>query len=151
MPGERLVVDASIVVKWVIPEEYSEHAVLLRDDHLDGRVEAHAPDLLLLEAASALRKYVLRGLLEPGKALRALQLLSEAGIGLEPVDGELALEALRLSLQLGITPYDAAYIALARRLQAPLYTADDRLASNPAVASLGIVRHIREYGAAPGR
>ncbi len=149
MAGERLVVDASVVVKWVIPEEYTEQAVLLRDDHLDGRVEAHAPDLLLLEAASALRKYVLRGILDARRALRALQLLAEAGVSLRPVDGELALEALRLSLQLGVTPYDAAYIALARRLRAPLYTADDRLVSNPAVASLGIVRHIREYRVAP--
>ena len=103
MQGERLVVDASVVVKLVIPEEYTEHALLLRDDHLDGRVEAHAPDLLLLEAASALRMYALRGLIDAHKALRALQLLAEAGINLNPVDGELALEALRLSLQLGIS------------------------------------------------
>jgi predicted nucleic acid-binding protein len=126
-----VVADASVLVKWVIPEDYSDHAVMLRDDHLEGRVRVHAPDLALLEAASALRKHVLRGTIAGEQAMKALRLLGEAELVLEPTWPELALETLELSLELDVTPYDAAYLALAKRLDAPFYTADERLLSAP--------------------
>ncbi len=148
MRGKPVVVDASVVVKWLVPEDYSGEASRLRDDHLEGRVEAHAPDLLLLEAASALRKYAVRGLISEGDAIEALGLIGEAELRLHRVDRQLALEALKLSLELGVTVYDAVYIALALRLSAPMYTADEALLGNKRVASLGLVAHVKDY---PGR
>ncbi|MEM2425048.1 MAG: type II toxin-antitoxin system VapC family toxin [Candidatus Bathyarchaeia archaeon] len=60
--SDKVVADASVIIKWVIPEDYAEYALKLRDDFLDGNVDVHAPNIILLEAASALRKYCLRGL-----------------------------------------------------------------------------------------
>ena len=145
MPGKRVVADASVVVKWVIPERYSDEASRLRDDHLSGNVVVHAPDLVLLEVASALRKYAAKGLISRDQAEEALLLVSSAEIRLEHIDSELARRALELSLDLGVTVYDAAYIATALRLTAPLYTSDEELLSNSKVRGLGIVRHIRDY------
>jgi predicted nucleic acid-binding protein len=45
--GERLVVDASVAVKWVVPEADSERAELLLDHGLI------APDLLLPNAPTS--------------------------------------------------------------------------------------------------
>ncbi len=145
MRPRLVVVDASVAVKWVIPEDYSGEALALLRDHLEGRVEAHAPALMLLEAASALRRYVVRGVLSPGQALEALQLIAESEPVLEEVDKTLSEEALRMSLDLGVTVYDAAYLALASRLGASFYTADEKLLSNPKVRELGIARHIAGY------
>jgi predicted nucleic acid-binding protein len=140
----KVVVDASVAVKWVIPEDYSEEALMLLRDHLEGRVEAYAPGMMLVEAASALRRYVLRGILGGDKALQALGLIRKAGVSLVG-DGDLAGEALRLSLELGVTVYDAAYLALAARLGAVFYTADEKLLSNPAVEATGLAKHIHSY------
>ena len=147
MRGRRVVADASVVVKWVIPERYSDEASRLRDDHLSGDIVVHAPDLILLEVASALRKYATRGLIGRDQAEEALLLISSAEISLERIDSELAHRALKLSLDLGVTIYDAAYIATALRLSAPLYTSDEKLLSNSKVRELGIVHHVRDYTA----
>ena len=145
MRGKPVVVDASVVVKWLVSEDYSREASKLRDDHLEGRVEANAPDLLLLETASAFRKYAARGLISEGDALEALSLIGETELRLHSIDRQLALEALRLSLELGVTVYDAAYIALALKLKAPMYTADEALLANKQVTSLGLVTHVKDY------
>ena len=79
--------------------------------------------------------------------MKALKLLGEAELILEPVGPKLALTALELSLELGVTPYDAAYLALARRLSAPFYTADEKLLSNKMVQDLRVAMHIRDYPA----
>ena len=46
--GERLVVDASVAIKWVVPEAGSERAITLLDHGLV------APDLLFSECANIL-------------------------------------------------------------------------------------------------
>ena len=145
MQGRRVVADASVVVKWVMPETYSDEASRLRDDHLSGDVVVHAPDLVLLEVASALRKYVTRGLISEDQAKEAFHLVSDTEIRLEQIDPELACSALKLSFDLGITIYDAVYIATALKLSAPLYTSDEKLLSNSKIKGLGIVHHIRYY------
>jgi predicted nucleic acid-binding protein len=53
----RLVVDASVAVKWLIPEEYSHLALKLLKDFAERAVELHAQLLLKYEAYNALRTY----------------------------------------------------------------------------------------------
>ncbi len=124
-----VVADASVVLKWFIEEDYSGHARLLRDDHLYGRVTVHAPNILMVEVANALRKYVARGLLTREQAMRGVRALYEAGIRLEEVSPELLLEALGYSIDNNVTVYDALYVVLARRLGTKAYTADEKLLS----------------------
>ncbi len=145
MGAEKLVVDASVLVKWVVPEEYSDDARRIRDDFLEGRVLIHVPCIALLEASSALRKYVVRGFTDDGTATEALRLLVDSGIRIEPLGVEDPLSALSLSLDAGITVYDAYYVSLARKLDAPLVTADEKLLQNKKVRKLVRVLHITEY------
>jgi predicted nucleic acid-binding protein len=49
---ERVVVDASVVVKWFIPEQGHANARELLLAARDRRVDLHAPDLLLAEVAN---------------------------------------------------------------------------------------------------
>ncbi|MEZ0320214.1 MAG: type II toxin-antitoxin system VapC family toxin, partial [Pyrobaculum sp.] len=124
----KVVVDASVVVKWALPEPYAQEARRLRNDHLTGRVTALAPPCLWLEVASALRKYAVRGLLPTEKAIKAAELLHQTGVEIEEVD---PAQVLAAALKHGFTVYDAAYIHLAEKHNTLLYTADEKLLKHP--------------------
>lgn len=142
---DKVVADASVIVKWIMPEDYTEDALRLRDDFLNGEVDIHAPSILLLEAASALRKYYLRGFIDRDMTEKALELIASSEIRLHEIDFDMALKSLKMSLDYNVTIYDAAYIMLASSLGAIMYTADDRLLTNQKMLELKIVKHIKEY------
>lgn len=116
------VVDASVVVKWFVPEIHSEAAQrLLTLPH-----EYLAPDLLFAETANTIWKKIRRGELEAAEGQR---LVTDVGrIAVETVSCRaLAEDAHALANATGRSVYDALYVALAIRLDTRLITADDRL------------------------
>lgn len=123
------VVDASVVIKWVYSEELPQQAVAVRKRYLFV-----APDLIVAEWSNILGKKVRRGELTKEEALIATATLHRAGLELVP-SAELALGALRLSLQLDHPAYDCFYLELSRLRDIPMVTADDRLARKLASAT----------------
>lgn len=117
------VVDASVAVKWVVPEGLSDNA----DRILASEEELLAPDLLLVEAANALWKKVRRHELSPGEADRALGVILSSGLVIRPTR-PLLTRALVMAVRLQHPVYDCVYLALAERERAALVTADERLA-----------------------
>ncbi|MGH7309507.1 MAG: type II toxin-antitoxin system VapC family toxin [Candidatus Rokuibacteriota bacterium] len=88
----------------------------------------HAPHLLDVEIAQVLRRYARAGELDPARGRQALDDLADLPLFRYPHD----LFLLRIwELRSNVTAYDAAYIALAEALAAPLVTRDKRLASAP--------------------
>ncbi|CAN5396007.1 type II toxin-antitoxin system VapC family toxin [soil metagenome] len=116
-----VVVDASVVVKWFLPEADSKNAERL----LASDKELHAPDLLRLEVANAFWKHVLQKTID-----RTLWELArpklERSIGQWHESGPLLTEAGRLACDAAHPIYDFVYLALAQRLGAPFVTADRR-------------------------
>lgn len=139
-----VVVDANVIVKWFVPEEYSEFAEAILDDHLDGRIIVTAPSYALLEVMNALRKYVVRGIMRPTDVLESLDILAEIKVCFRDVDGGLLKKAVEYAFAKGVTVYDAYYIVLAKSIDAPFYTADDKLLRQLS-GSESIVKHVREY------
>ena len=116
------VVDASVVVKWFVPEVHSDASRrLLVLPH-----EYVAPDLLFAEAANAIWKKIRREELTPEEGQ---QLVADIGqIAVEAVSCRaLAEDAHALANATGRTVYDSMYVALAVRLHTRSITADDRL------------------------
>jgi predicted nucleic acid-binding protein len=119
-----IVVDASAVLEVLL----RTRAAGRLEARLFGRVSLHAPHLLDVEVAQVLRRYAARGELTAARGVEALADLAAFPLTRYPHDLLLArIWALRENL----TAYDAAYVALAEALRAPLVTRDERLASAP--------------------
>ena len=88
----------------------------------------HAPHLLDVEVANALRRIVREGAAPASRGRAALDVLAALGIRRHPHG---ALLARVWELHDNLTAYDAAYVALAEGLAAPLLTTDARLARAP--------------------
>lgn len=124
----RFVLDASVAVRWIVPEEGSEEAEAL----LRQPIGWLAPRLLLTETAGALRRKVIGGQLRPEQAPEALDVLMGAvadGTIRLAAEEQFIAAALMLALTLQHKLPDCVYLALAERTGAGLATADRRLAA----------------------
>jgi predicted nucleic acid-binding protein len=86
----------------------------------------HAPHLLDVEVAQVLRRYALAGELDTARGLQALEDLADLPLTRYPHD--LFLPRI-WELRRNLTAYDAAYVALAEALAAPLVTRDAAMAA----------------------
>ena len=114
-----LVVDASVVAKWYLPEGDVGAARQLWG--VDRKF--HVPDLLFAEIANVLWKRASRRELTEAQALVILKRLREAPLKVRPT-ATLAERAVSLAMAHGITAYDACYLALALQEELRCYTAD---------------------------
>lgn len=137
----KWVVDASVAAKWLAPETESSIAAALLDDELA------APDLIFAEVGNILWKKQLRGEMEAATVHLAVRWLLQVPMAVHDAAGLLP-DALALALQLQHPAYDCFYLALARRIGAPLLTADRRLhARCLAAGPAGIGAEVRVLGA----
>jgi len=141
MIGRGLVVDASVAVKWHLPdEEYLEEASALLIGFRAGRLELTAPAFIRYELAQALERARRGRRVVPAEATTALASFLSFGIHV-PVDSdEIVASAQRISQQTGISAYDATYVAHAEALGFDLVTADDKLARSAARDRVSILR-----------
>ena len=117
-----LVVDASAVVEYLFRTKLGREV----EPTLTSReTELQVPALCDVEVSSALRRGMLSGALAESRAEEAL--LDYLDLPLTR-HGHQALLPRILALRANFTAYDASYVALAERLEAPILTADRRLA-----------------------
>jgi predicted nucleic acid-binding protein len=121
-----IVVDAAVVVQWLLSEEPSQLPTGLGAD-----VELAAPHLIDAEVAHAIRRHLLTGLISLDRARIALQDLMIAPIERYPHTN---LLPRAFSLRDNATIYDALYIALAEALDACLLTRDKALMKVPGLS-----------------
>ncbi len=121
-----VVVDASLVVMWVMPEPHSEEALKQAENWSDTGARLVAPFLLMSEITNALYKRILRGEIDLLTAQNALQTVLAFGIELREQPG-MSSRAITLAQQLRqSTTYDCHYLALAEQLDCELWTGDQR-------------------------
>ena len=120
----RATIDASVAVKWLVPEDAHNQARLL----LGPGIERHAPGLLLAEVANAIwKKARPSGEIESGRPFVAGVSKLPGVILLHPIE-TLLKDAMETGLLIGHPIYDCLYIACARRTGSVLVTADQGLA-----------------------
>ncbi len=132
-----LVVDASVVLKWFVPEIHSEAARrLLQGDH-----QYFAPDLLFAEIANAIWKKAVRGELSLSDGKKLVSDIETVAVETVPCRA-LAADAYALAIATKRSAHDAMYLALAVRLQTQMVTADEKLARALAGSPIA-ARHIQ--------
>jgi len=136
---EKIVIDASVAVKWYNVETDTEKALRLRTAYAAGRVDIAAPYLITYEIANSLRYNPDFGEMDVASAMKDLL---DMQIDLRLLDPEQIEKSLELAYRHGITLYDSAYLALAETGGMTLYTADDRLLTK---VPASLVKHLRDY------
>jgi predicted nucleic acid-binding protein len=120
-----IVVDASVLVEALLHTPSSE-AVKARI--FDVREVLHAPHVIDLEIGQVFRRFVAAGDMAPERGRLALADLAAMPM-IRHAHGLLMSRVWELRGNL--SAYDAAYVALAEALAAPLVTRDRRLAAAP--------------------
>lgn len=119
-----IVLDTSAVVEWLLGLPLADEVA----DRIMAADSLHAPALLDVEVAQVVRRYTASGEISERTAEQALNALADLDAVRymhEP------LLPLIWKLRSNLTAYDAAFVALAAVLDAPLLTLDARLARAP--------------------
>jgi predicted nucleic acid-binding protein len=143
----RVVPDASVAVKWLVPEAGSAAALELLESAVSGAARLVVPDLWWAEVANTLWKKTRRappGRLTQERAARTLERFLTLPVATR-MHTDLLPRAFVLAVRSGITVYDAMYVALAESEDAVLITADGGLAravgDGAGVARLEVLAH----------
>jgi predicted nucleic acid-binding protein len=123
----RLVINASVVVKWLLPDEplVPEARRLLQEFQEGQWQEFIVPEFCLREVANALWVACQRQRITQEEVWAGWSALAQMNLTVLP---DPPLDAvLEFALHYGVPVYDSIYLVLAQDEQCPLLTADERL------------------------
>ena len=133
MTAARAVLDANVFVRSAVQRSTDARRWLdaVEADELDG----HVPELVYAEVGNSLLKYVRAEKMTAGDAVAALETVVALPLRAHRI-GKLAPGALALAAETGLSAYDCCYAVLSESMNAPLVTADRRLAAAVRAAEL---------------
>ncbi|MBA3426254.1 MAG: type II toxin-antitoxin system VapC family toxin [Rubrobacteraceae bacterium] len=123
-----IVLDASAAVAVLL--NLGPYAPRIRERMESEGDDLHAPQLFEVEVINVLRRYALIREFSRRRSAELLEDLTTMRITRYP---HTALLSRMWELRHNLTAYDAAYVALAETLEAPLVTTDARLAQAPGI------------------
>jgi predicted nucleic acid-binding protein len=142
-----LVIDASVAVKWVSPDEVAaDRAARMLADYQRGTVSFLAPSLWGYEVASGVNKAVARGDLVEAEGREVIEAILSLDMSLEPLPPP--KRAYTLARKYRRSVYDSLYLDLAERRRCEFWTGDRKL-YNAVKTQLPFVRWIGDYGKQP--
>jgi predicted nucleic acid-binding protein len=119
-------VDASLVIKWLVPEEGSEEALQLFRAWKKKETPLLAPSLIDYEVGTALRQKIVRGLLQSDDLFPIIDLYQRLGLHLHHLEGFVSKAVAVAATLHQPTIYDVSYLLLAKEQGAEFVTADER-------------------------
>jgi predicted nucleic acid-binding protein len=140
-----MILDASVAAKWFLRgEEYEPESLMLRLDYEEGKIELHAPSLILYEVCNSIRK---RGDIPRETAAKLAEAASKYMSNLVVLPSpETFRKVVSNSRLWDLTVYDSSYATMAQELKRPLITADRDLRKQLANVSVPVV-FIADYEA----
>lgn len=124
-----LVLDCSILMAWVAPDEASDYTEKVRDAMTRHNVPVIVPPLFYLEVVNVLEVMQRRKRMDEQQVNRAVQLLGRLPVTVDS-EGMLlstVLAVRELMKKYALTAYDAAYLELGLRRKLRLSTLDKAL------------------------
>lgn len=118
-----VVVDTSIVYKWIREEDARQLSVEVLWRYLSGKEEVIAPDILLYELANILSSKTEL----PFKDIKeAWNLFTDFNIPIFTPTADFIQKCLQFSKKYKVSIYDASYAVLAKEKKCSLVTADEK-------------------------
>ena len=140
-------VDASVAVKWLASEPFSDEAAAL----LKSGATLVAPELMFAEVVNALWTMRRRGDITAEDLGEAVDALKAAPVAIPFSMAQLAAAAAQLAIDIGHPAYDCFYLALAIQTGYPVVTADirfhDKVRAHPYLSDR--IRHIAQLAPTP--
>lgn len=133
---KKAVIDASVAVKWFVPEIHSVAAARI----LDPQIALYAPDLIGPEFGNILWKKVRREEIGREEADEIMNAFAKLPFEIRP-SSILLSAAFELAIELDRTVYDSLYLALAVVEECALITADSKFYS--ALAASPLAGHVK--------
>ena len=121
---KRIVVDASVITRWYLNEEWSDLALKLRADYEQSKLILIAPFLIYYEIGNALRY---SSDLTQQDVANSLKSIIKIQIKLIYLDEKLLEKTTEIAFLNNISIYDSNYCAIAEILNCKFVTGDDRL------------------------
>ncbi len=132
------VLDCSVTMAWVFPDEASERTDALRESLLTD--SAIVPVLWSVEVANVLLVAARRGRITEADWPHIRGSLDALPIDVDTASTSAVLDrALPVASEHGLSVYDALYLELALRFNAPLATLDKKLAAAAAAAGVEVL------------
>lgn len=122
----KLVIDASVLIKFYVPEILSDRAQEVMSWVADGELMLLAPDLLYPETGNILWKKQRLHELTPDEVEEIVDAITSLPIKIE-YSRQIMPLSVSIALHSGITVYDAMYVAVAGIYETKMITADRRL------------------------
>lgn len=120
-------VDASVAIKWYLPEVHSAEArLLVKESRFVGYQRLHIPDLFFPECGSILWKRLRHGEIPKEKAKAVMEALLALPFEIHS-HSALIQAAMEIAANTDRSVYDSLYVALAVQQQTKLITADVKL------------------------
>jgi predicted nucleic acid-binding protein len=138
------VIDASVVIKWFVSEPHTDAALRL----LDVERRFLAPDHVFAETTNVVWKHVRRHHFSTEFGYEVIAGIGRAAANIDLIScRDLAVDAYKIAVRYDRSVYDAMYVALAKKRNTHLITADDRLynalSSAPEIAPH--IQSLRDY------
>ncbi|MEI8014123.1 MAG: type II toxin-antitoxin system VapC family toxin [Nitrospira sp.] len=121
----RYVVDASVAIKWFLPEIHSEAALRVHR----SRYRLHVPAFITMELGNVLAKKIRRGELTRAEGDMILKELKHLPLQ-RHADERLFAAAYQLAVDTQRSVYDCLYLALAEAVDGIMVTADQKFYSS---------------------
>jgi predicted nucleic acid-binding protein len=124
--NSKIVIDASIVIKWLTlqKEEKVVEARKVAQLLLQGKIQVWAPSFLLVEVTNILLKKKKMSIEMMDKAIQEIK---KTGIQFVDFNVSEIGKLTQLAIQNSLTTYDAMYLLIAKEKKIPLLTLDRQL------------------------
>lgn len=116
-----IVIDASIAIKWIREEDWSQSAFILYQKHIDNLETIQVPELIFIEVANALTT---KSDFSTQEVNQALTFIFQANLTVKNITSSLLLQATKLAKKHHTSVYDMLYAVIAQNTKSTLVTAD---------------------------
>jgi predicted nucleic acid-binding protein len=140
----KYVLDASVALKWVLPEPYADKARQLRDDFRKAVHELLSPDVFTAEVGHALARAERRGIIPATAGAILLADILSTPPQLFPNHPNLIARGFAIASSMRVGVYDCVYVALAEQENCDLVTADDKLV-NSLQSRFPFIKHLSTF------